>query len=91
MKDQKTNTLKKNDFTKSEFVNSTVFCTECKKELSDFLSIKNHETEAEIFERFCNCKKTGQFKGDYCSRLFIAEENEINDIDEFSNPEFPEE
>lgn len=52
------------------------FCTECGEQLDDFafddraVNLKSIRTNHEL------CKKTGKFKGDYCSKLFIASENQ---------------
>jgi len=57
-----------------------VFCTECGKELND-LCFKEQVEDSEFLKRnFENCKKTGKFKGDICSRMFIADDSGIEDI-----------
>lgn len=60
-----------------------VFCTECGEELDDFdFNPQVNDMDA-IYERFHGCKEKGKFKGDICSRIFIASQNE----DEFQDEE----
>ena len=57
-----------------------IFCTECGVELQNFCfngKISNIEA---IKKNLAQCKKTGKFKGDFCSKLFIADGNNLEDI-----------
>jgi len=74
---------RKNNLKKNEFVSSVKFCTECGAVLEDYSLKKTSKDEISALERFHNCRKSGKFKGEFCSRLFIAE----NNIDEFPEQE----
>lgn len=49
-----------------------VFCTECGSALTDFYKTGEAKDEKKVKEHYENCRKTGKFKGDMCSRMFIA-------------------
>lgn len=72
---------KKNTTKKDELFESSRFCTECGEELEDFTFDKEASDEETVKRRFHNCKETGRFKGDICSRVFI------NDLEEEHLPE----
>jgi len=55
-------------------VKNVVFCAECGEELELF-GISGVDVE-KVRERYQNCKRKGKFKGDKCSMLFIANEEE---------------
>jgi len=49
-----------------------LLCTECGKEL-DFFWLKDMASDNNAIKaNFENCKKTGKFKGHYCSKMFIS-------------------
>jgi hypothetical protein len=50
----------------------TKFCTECGDTLDDFAITDNAKDVQKVKDNFENCKKTGKFKGEECSKLFIA-------------------
>lgn len=54
------------------FIPNTVdFCTECKDSLKDFgLEPKDVDLNV-IRENFENCRRTGKFKGEMCSKIYI--------------------
>ncbi|MBU2505309.1 MAG: hypothetical protein KJ799_01070 [Bacteroidetes bacterium] len=52
----------------------TVYCTECDEELTDFSLGENATKEDLLKAHFAKCCKTGKFKGDVCSKLFISNE-----------------
>ncbi len=53
-----------------------IFCTECDNQLEVF-GIENGSFDVEsVRQNFNNCKATGKFKGDVCSKLFIISEIE---------------
>lgn len=64
-----------------------VFCTECGAELDDFSFTEKAENIELTKENFERCKKIGKFKGDECSKMFIAKSN----LDEFNDEEFGKE
>ena len=48
-----------------------IFCTECGNQLEVFgLEDGSFDIDA-VKENFKNCRATGKFKGDVCSKLFI--------------------
>ena len=49
-----------------------MFCTECDDELHDFCFSEDIEDVGIIKKIHARCKKTGRFKGDVCSKLYIA-------------------
>jgi hypothetical protein len=52
------------------------FCIECDQDLNNFDVNPMLKTKKEVLDNHENCKKTGKFKGDKCSKLFITEEDE---------------
>ncbi|MEJ5306462.1 MAG: hypothetical protein WHV63_11030 [Ignavibacteria bacterium] len=57
------------------------FCTECGEALEDFSVSDMAKDPKAVIENFHNCKKTGKFKGDVCSKLYMIsptpEEDEL--------------
>jgi hypothetical protein len=51
------------------------FCTECDDQLDDFCFSDISKNLEEIKKNTANCKKTGKFKGDFCSKRFIADDD----------------
>ncbi len=71
---------------KDESISEEVkFCIECDQDLNNFDVNPMLKTKKEVLDNHENCKKTGKFKGDRCSKLFITEEGEdfIPPVDEF--------
>ncbi len=59
-----------------------LFCTECGDVLDDFAVSDNAKDLKKVKENFDNCKKTGKFKGQNCSKLYISSNTEeFNDED----------
>ena len=54
-----------------------IFCTECGSALTDFYKTGEAKDEKKVKEHYENCRKTGKFKGEMCSRMFIALEFEL--------------
>ena len=52
------------------------FCTECGEQLDEFAFDERVENIKGILQTHHLCKKTGKFKGECCSKLFIASEND---------------
>jgi len=52
------------------------FCTECGEQLDEFAFDGRAENVKGVLQNHELCKKTGKFKGDCCSKLFIATENQ---------------
>ncbi|MBN1299585.1 MAG: hypothetical protein JW995_00050 [Melioribacteraceae bacterium] len=53
-----------------------IFCTECGQELEVFGIADNSVNIEAVKKNFENCRKTGKFKGEICSKLFIISETE---------------
>lgn len=47
------------------------FCTECGEILENFSVSEMAKNPKAVIENFHKCKKTGKFKGDICSKMFI--------------------
>jgi hypothetical protein len=54
------------------------YCTECGEELNDYCFSDDVNDLEKLKEHHENCKTTKKFKGDVCSRLFIAAPVETN-------------
>jgi len=70
---------KKNTIKKEEALDSVQFCIECGEELEDF-SVSDHSSSEEAQKQHDNCKHTGKFNGDMCSRVFITKFKESDDL-----------
>jgi hypothetical protein len=53
-----------------------VFCVECGARLENFCFSKTVNDIDAIRKTLAQCKKQGKFAGEFCSKLFIASENE---------------
>jgi len=73
--------MKKKITKKSEPLTDDVeFCTECGEELNE-LCFEDQVNDKEFLKKnHENCIKTGKFKGDVCSRMFIANDSGIEEI-----------
>ena len=74
--------MKSNPFENIKFENEKVkFCTECGDEL-EYISIFNNfkGNIAKIRKNFARCIKTGKFKGELCSKLFIFCDDNLEDL-----------
>ena len=49
-----------------------LFCTECDRELNIFWLTDMASDKNAVKNNHEDCKKTGKFKGQYCSRMFIS-------------------
>jgi len=58
------------------------FCTECNEDLNNFDIDPVIKGKVDVLANHENCKKTGKFKGDKCSKLFIEEADNITHISE---------
>jgi hypothetical protein len=63
-----------------------VFCTECGSKLENFCFDDGATDLDAVKKHMEECKREGRYKGEMCSRVFIADET---NIDEF--PPLPEE
>ena len=71
---------KKNKIRKDLSLAAVQFCTECGEELENF-SVSNDSSSEAALKRHHNCKKTGKFNGDMCSRVFITKYDEDENLD----------
>ena len=60
--------------------NNGTFCTECGDELQDFAFNISSKDKNEIRQKHYNCVKTGKFSGEFCSKLFISDDNLLGDF-----------
>jgi len=67
MKTKKTNKEESPDL-------SIEFCTECNQALDNFAFTAKSKNMKKVQDNFSNCKKTGKFKGELCSKIFISED-----------------
>ena len=57
-----------------------IYCTECGAELENFCFSGSAGDRRAIKKTLAQCRKEGRFVGDFCSKLFIAETPELDDI-----------
>jgi uncharacterized protein with PIN domain len=73
----KTNTKRKAIEEKLNLEKSDViYCVECGEVLDDFSFDEVSKNVDAVKKNFHNCKETGKFKGDICSKLYIIDESE---------------
>lgn len=57
-----------------------VFCIECDEELQNFC-FRDGSKDTELIRRtFSQCKKINRFSGDFCSKLFISDSSNHEDL-----------
>jgi hypothetical protein len=54
-----------------------IFCTQCGVELENYCFNKSSDDIEAIKMNLAQCKKTGRFAGDFCSKLFIADDKNL--------------
>lgn len=57
-----------------------LFCTTCNKELNIFWLMPQATDPEAVRKNHEECVKAGRFNGEFCSKMFIAGEYEIEDI-----------
>jgi hypothetical protein len=57
-----------------------IYCTECGAELENFCFSGSASDLSAIKKTLAQCKKEGRLVGDFCSKLFIAETQGLDDI-----------
>ena len=55
-----------------------IFCTECGEALENFSVSEDAKDLDAVIKNFHNCKKTGKFKGEMCSKLFMITPPDYN-------------
>jgi hypothetical protein len=58
------------------------FCTECDEQLENFFLDPKIKDRNAVKHNFKQCKDSGKFKGEICSKLFISSDNFQELIDE---------
>lgn len=57
-----------------------IFCTECEHDLDTFwLSERACNSEA-VRKNHQRCREIGKFKGELCAKMFIINDNDVEDI-----------
>jgi hypothetical protein len=56
-----------------------IYCTECGDKLENFCFSEDADNLEAIRKHHEECKKVDRFKGDQCSKLFIAEQTNSED------------
>ncbi len=57
-----------------------IFCTECGAELENYCFNKSSGDIEAIKMNLAQCKKTGKFTGEFCSKLFIADDKDLEKL-----------
>jgi len=57
-----------------------IFCTECGKELENYCFSMGSKDINAIKKNLAQCKKTGKFAGEFCSKLFIAGDEDLEEL-----------
>lgn len=60
-----------------------LFCEECSKDMEKYAVVLKNISPEEARKQFNICKQTGRFKGEFCARLFIAE-NKYDDTYDYN-------
>jgi hypothetical protein len=63
-----------------------IFCTECGVQLTNFCFTERAKDPDAVRKSLAQCKKTGKFNGEFCSKLFISNDDnmaELWDEDDF--------
>jgi len=56
-----------------------VFCTECGDKLNEFCFTESASDVEAVKKHMEGCKREGRYKGDVCSRMFIADDTNLED------------
>ncbi len=57
-----------------------IFCTECGAELQNFCIDDRADDPEAIKRTLQQCKKIGRFNGEFCSKLFIAGNDNLENL-----------
>jgi len=57
-----------------------IFCTECGTELENYCFTRGSADINAIKMNLAQCKKNGKFTGEFCSKLFIAGDENLEQI-----------
>jgi len=71
---------KNNSERKKLLKQKVIFCTECGKELENYCFSSGSQDINAIKKNLAQCKKTGKFVGEFCSKLFIAGDEDLEEL-----------
>lgn len=57
-----------------------IFCTECGAELENYCFEKGPDDTEAIKKNLAQCRKNGKYAGEFCSKLFIASDEDLESI-----------
>jgi len=57
-----------------------IFCIECGKELENYCFSSGSNDINAVKKNLAQCKKTGKFVGEFCSKLFIAGDEDLEEL-----------
>lgn len=57
-----------------------IFCTECGTELDNYCFTNGSKDIYAIRMNLAQCKKSGRFAGEFCSKLFIADDENLEQV-----------
>lgn len=57
-----------------------IFCTECGAELENYCFEKGPCDAEAIKKNLAQCRKNGKYAGEFCSKLFIASDDDLESI-----------
>ena len=60
-----------------------IFCTECGEELENYCFSKSSKDIFAIRMNLAQCRKSGKYAGEFCSKLFIADDENLDLIFDF--------
>jgi hypothetical protein len=59
-----------------------IFCTECGVELENFCFSRGVDDVKAIKKTLAQCRKKGKFVGEFCSKLFVADTQDIEVLED---------
>ena len=57
-----------------------IFCTECGIQLTNFCFTDRAKDPEAVRKSLAQCKKTGKFNGEFCSKLFISDDFNMDSL-----------
>lgn len=71
---------KKRDSSDMHSEPKSLFCTECNQELDSFCFSDKAKNKKGVKKRQQQCVKSGKFNGEFCSKIFISDDNLLEGI-----------
>lgn len=59
-------------------IDNPLYCTQCDTDLDSFWLSEKANDPKFVKKNHDNCKKIGKFKGEFCSKLFIISNDDID-------------